>query len=74
MLHQELRANYVKTTSFVKADSTALLTKVVDELRVEDESDGHVVASQVNCTAPDAVKDFILVGLDPYLGQTVASL
>ena len=44
MLHQEFWVDDVNTASFVKADSATFLSKVVDELWIKDESDGHIVA------------------------------
>ena len=70
----ERGVSYVKSATFVEIYCCSFSSEVVDEIRVTDDRDWHIVSSQLDRTTEDAIKDFITIALDPYLGQFVTRL
>ena len=58
---------HIYAASLIKVNRSALRTKVIDELRVFNESDGDVVALERYGTPKDVIKCFVLVALNPNL-------
>lgn len=74
VFEDELWVENVKTTTLVQRDSCTFWPKVVDEERLRNESDRHVVASKLDCTAIDSIKCFFLIALSPDLSKLVTRL
>ena len=70
----ELRIFDEESTTFEEVYRSTKVSEVIDEPRVVYDGDRHIVTSQLDGAAKDALKRLMIIALDPNLTQTVTRL